>query len=721
MRVRHDWLPALPGVQLYVPAPRVSVEESLSQLSVEDAAGTGVQSQESQISSSILPSCEMVSDVEIKAEYTDEQSRDFTSPETLVGSDYDEVFADAVSTVSTPAKSSDILSQLLVAAESEPPQHDTTNSVQFTLPQSPTPTDDFVMVGYESDRTDFQETTPSPSVRKAQRKRVSATGKTSHHFRTKPQASTGKLPVRRLNFAAEIKRQSANTGKKSSNAQALEDLRTLEREPSHTWDQDERELLCVLNRWYRCTDRTTEMTVFSQIFNSITGLELRSRVVRDQFERHLRLYGAEAFREYGRVFSIPFNDPNHQYADIRTLVESEARTLGLELLKREVDANIPAGTAKYAKSPRTRDIYRSLVRKASQIAEWEAGYELISKTNPSTSRSVPAISGAFNMQIENDWEVIEDIETSPKLVRVIEFPRPTSARPHLVFRVWDAHNRTKFVDGSFVAQTFVDWPKPHPMPFALNDPSEAGKIFVASHLSKEGNMPTFISTCSSLLQVLSYATQMENPQIALINLDAPCLKQENRVHHARDVLSWLKSQRLALWAHYKGHGEYMIWADIEREAILHTLDLVDLTEVLNKDDDCRRLMSFEAFDAGKKTNAIASTIREKNITLDIKTAQALGKIARTFGLSKSDVTLPHLEDFIARMMDGWSIEKAEMDRHNLSSLAATFAVSLGSHAGGYHLQEVMGAFVNGVDHGTECAAHWSRSRTGSRRQRFRHT
>ena len=45
---------------------------------------------------------------------------------------------------------------------------------------------------------------------------------------------------------------------------------------------------------------------------------------------------------------------------------------------------------------------------------------------------------------------------------------------------------------------------------------------------------------------------MQQPRIALIDLDAPSLQEENKVHHAAEVFPWLKSQGLARWARYKG-------------------------------------------------------------------------------------------------------------------------------------------------------------------------
>jgi hypothetical protein len=171
-----------------------------------------------------------------------------------------------------------------------------------------------------------------------------------------------------------------------------------------------------------------------------------------------------------------------------------------------------------------------------------------------------------------------------------------------------------------------------------------------------------------------------------------------------------------------GNGEYFVWGDISSDAVLHTSNLEDLINDLNNDEESRNLLSFDVFEPGTKTSIIASVLREKNIMLNTMTARAFGKIARTFGMAQSNMSLGHLQDFIARLMDGWTIVKADtIDTHTISSLAVTFATAMGPHAAGYSLQDVMGAFIEGVESGTCCIAHWSRSRSGSRRQRFRTT
>ncbi|UPX13729.1 uncharacterized protein EKO05_0004228 [Ascochyta rabiei] len=402
-------------------------------------------------------------------------------------------------------------------------------------------------------------------------------------------------------------------------------------------------------------------------------------------------------------------------------IEQQASNLDLDLRRRSVDIDFVCGKARKSSSPRIREIYESKVEKTKQEVRDEFANAVVAREVAAAAQSLGLMSRAVQPPFEDHVELFTDVEQNLTLVADnVGVPRPMSTRPYLSFRVWDTSNRTAFIDGGFVAETFIGWPRPFPGPIALDDPSEAGKIFTYLHLSKHGDTPVYISTASSLLQALSYAKDMEQPKIALISLGASCLQQKQKVHHAADIFPWLKAQGLAKWARYRGHGEYFIWSDIPEDAVLHTLEVDKLIEDLNNDAECRELLHFVVFEAGVKTNAIAAILRERNKTLNTATARALGKIARAFGMGQSNMTLRHLQDFVARILDGWTILRPDViDMHTMSSLSATFATTLGSHDAGHTLQDVMGAFIRGVDDGVRCIAHWSRSRSGSRRQRFR--
>lgn len=480
----------------------------------------------------------------------------------------DEILLDAASDeILTPGSSasSDIWAQLMTAAESESATDVKTCPEPFRPQSIPRSTKTFLNINYDSDRTDYQEETPSPSLHNFDRRHTSASKKKSRHYQHKLKSDNNISAVRYLNFGGRVEKRSVKV-KKSINAMSLENLRDVEFAPSHIWNEDERELLCVLNRWYYVTDRAVELTVFADVFNSIIASDIKPIRVRNQFESYLRLHGGNAFPEFGRVFSVPFDDPEGRYAEIRALIGSEAEALGHDLQHRQIDTDVPSGKAKFAKSPTTRRAYKSLVRRALQKAKESTSFSVAESARVIT-RSIATTSTAVNMPIEDDWETLTDAEVSPRPSTPNKIS--VSTKPRLTFRVWDAENRTQFVDSSFVAQAFVDWPRPFPAPVAIDDPSEAGKILTVLHLSKHGDTPVYISTASvsysrglldglhanlsqSLLQALSYATNMQRPQIALIDLGASSLQEKNKVYHAGEVFPWLKAQGLARWARYKG-------------------------------------------------------------------------------------------------------------------------------------------------------------------------
>ena len=429
------------------------------------------------------------------------------SPETLAGDIDEEMLFDAsLAAKLTPESSvgSDFLSQLMEAADSDLIRPNTPCITTTVGHDAIAATESFLDTCYDSERTDFRES-PSPSARKPKKVIKRTTRGISRHSKRQTQPSASQGQVSRLNFGNRLKKQAAKMAKKSANAQSLEDLANIESAAAHNWAEDERELLCVLNRWYCGRDRTAELDVFSKVFNSITGLDLPSKRVRAQFEGHMCLYGAEAYAVFGRVFSLPFDDPEGRYAEIRALIEAEAVTLGLELQQREFERVVRSGTAKFAKSPKTRKLYRSLVRRVSQEAVWQDNQVAQAEDTIQSLQPIITMGMAVCVLVEEDREVLTDAEQStapmvdPSPIAVLESvedPRPASIRPHLTFRVWDAANRTKFVDGSFVAQTFVGWPRPYPAPVALEDPSEAGKIFTVLHLNKQDDTPVYISTAS---------------------------------------------------------------------------------------------------------------------------------------------------------------------------------------------------------------------------------
>jgi hypothetical protein len=303
---------------------------------------------------------------------------------------------------------------------------------------------------------------------------------------------------------------------KPSNLKSLAALRKLERDPPHHWDEDERELLTILYRWYEDADVTT----IPKVFNAVTGLDLRLSVVRYQFESHLILYGGLAYPEFDRVMKVPFHDPEQKYNGIHAIIKETATEFGIDLSRRRVEVKHKSGLAKVAKSPRTRKYYKSLVRRAAK-REKDKAYALeIPASQELPLRVLPhgGITLATDPRREDDesWSDIDDWHTSP-VTPTETSPRVSPGTQPIAFRVWDANSRTKFDDETgFVSQAFSIWRGEFPPPFSPDGQGRQALMLLTNlHLSMSGGASAFVSLSTSLLQALVKASTMDKPRIAV--------------------------------------------------------------------------------------------------------------------------------------------------------------------------------------------------------------
>ncbi|KAL6151255.1 hypothetical protein ACJBU6_10243 [Exserohilum turcicum] len=502
-----------------------------------------------------------------------------------------------------------------------------------------------------------------------------------------------------------------------SNLESLAALRRIERDPSHLWDEDERELLTVLYRWYNNADPST----IPKVFNAVTGLSLRLSVVRYQFESHILLYGGRAFPEFARVMSVPFDDPEGRYDEIRGIIEDTAAEPGINLPRRETEVHFTSGTARYAKSPRTRRTYRALVRKATQqekekarIARMSQLVELPACRQPA---SIPYRLGRIDISMHPDqmdketWSDVEDSPSSSPLAPITPGTRTPPAVRNIAFRVWDANSRTAFTEESgFVSQAFTIWRNEYPPPFSPDGQGrQALMIFTNLHLSLTGGASTFVSLSTSLLQVLVKASTMHDPRIAVVALDHPTLTTRHKTLPAAAVLRMLKSEGLAWWARYKGHAERMVWCAVPAEAILWHFPLSHLHEVCEADDACAELLSLADIERGLRTRHVAARMQQRCKSInDIVAARAMAVIARAFGVHRPNARLEHIQGMIAALVDSLQLSVGDAATPIPSRVAHAFAATLKSERHG--VENVASAFLAGVQQGVDTTAYYAHRR-----------
>ena len=348
--------------------------------------------------------------------------------------------------------------------------------------------------------------------------------KTSRHLEVSNIERTP--PVRRtLNFRMANVHKTLDAVPKygePSGFDSLAALKRLERDPPHQWDEDERELLTILYRWYSDKDATT----LPRTFNAVTDQDLRLSVIRYQFDSHLVLYGPRAYPEFGRVMAVPFHDPMQKYGEIRAIVEEKAAEYGINLSRRRIEVKRKSGLAQYARSPTTRKYWKSLVRRAAERERKMSCVPLAPNVQGSSAQVPPlggvALAADVKYEDEENWSDVEDLNTSP-----VTFTQPSPGSlpttNSIGFRVWDANSRTMFDEETgFVSQAFSIWKGEYPPPFSPDGQGrQALMILTNLHLSMSGGASAFVSVSTSLLQALVKASTMEDPRIAVGMFHSP--------------------------------------------------------------------------------------------------------------------------------------------------------------------------------------------------------
>ncbi|KAG9189682.1 hypothetical protein G6011_06550 [Alternaria panax] len=510
-------------------------------------------------------------------------------------------------------------------------------------------------------------------------------------------------PVRRtLNFGMVTLRKTTDVATQHpvvSNVDSLNILRKLER-GHHSWDEDERELLTILYRWYDDSDVTT----LPQIFNAITGLDIKLSCVRNHFERDIVYYGGCVYPEFDRATKVLFHDPARTYEYIHATIKETASEYGIKLSRREVEKKYASGRAKDARSPTIRRYYRSRVKQVAEKQRQEARAMRTPALQDSPLRPLPL--GGMTMvtdPIGEDAESWLDTEyQSIPQVTPARSPREVFSQAYsIAFRAYDESSFTKHSEkNGFMSSRAHIWPSDKLLPPPLDPNGETRPYFMMdahNHLSMSGGTSPYITVCTSLLQTLAKASNMQHPRIAVVALDHPLLQEPNRILHAAETIRMLKSEGLIEWARYEGHADNGLY----------------LQDLADSDERSANLLSLEEFRPGRATKHISDKLRHDQFVLKKNSARRIAAVARTFKMDGVNVKLAHIQDFVACFVDGWKINENPLDGSDARiRIAAAFATTLASRA--HRAQDVMHAFQDGFQQGAQTIAYYSRRRPTTR-------
>ncbi|KAH8726813.1 hypothetical protein GQ44DRAFT_704849 [Phaeosphaeriaceae sp. PMI808] len=92
----------------------------------------------------------------------------------------------------------------------------------------------------------------------------------------------------------------------------------------------------------------------------------------------------------------------------------------------------------------------------------------------------------------------------------------------------------------------------------------------------------------------------------------------------------------------------------------------------------------------------------------------MGLVCKQFGLDNELVKYEHIQEAVARIVDGWKISYNASNTY-IDPMAMAFATSLNSRI--HRNEDIIQAFVNGIQQGTKVIAFYARRRPTMRRGR----
>ncbi|EPS40862.1 hypothetical protein H072_5276 [Dactylellina haptotyla CBS 200.50] len=410
----------------------------------------------------------------------------------------------------------------------------------------------------------------------------------SKFFRTSPNKSVNNDPIRRVLFKKTPR-------KKSSLIEAINadcDLNTYSisqdhdvSEPTiidplaryrHTWKDRDLQLLYVLRRWF-----SNGPSNVRDIMNRCLAINISSGAYGMQFDEYWVKQKERNIKTFEEVFiDTPFADPDGKWDDIKQEIQAaaEGAHISLKISDKDHDQFFQA--------------YREVKAQkcVNHMKDSIAGFFHTPKTSPvlipledsdeepdvsvlNTPSKIPAKQTSSNSKKRKaDW-LLEKPETPKRQSTDRRFALATD----ILFRYMDDESFGYNSSTLIRAGLFRDPSQPVPEPLEADDPLFDDHS--ANHINRKKIPTPLISTSNSLMWVMRKANTSRryfnatNPRIAVI--DPKYLKKTYRVS---DFIKGLcKRQEMIDAAHrYGGHFDILVWAEIPKEAIVNTIDYVQL-------------------------------------------------------------------------------------------------------------------------------------------------
>lgn len=377
--------------------------------------------------------------------------------------------------------------------------------------------------------------------------------------------------------------------------------------PRNLWTKEQREILCVLRKYYR--NSWPELT---KVFNKL-------------FEKHLNRCGLQK--------GIPASTFSTQWHDLRRW--SNPIWVAIDQSNIELPYNAHGIIRKIAILPEVSVCLKPV--SSLVIAEPSPEPELLEfvsriQTQSSTTTDIGIEIESIDADVSSPLQ--QSRQSQPQTVPAKSRDKKSlKSKPQILYRFWNTESYGFNSSTHFIAGLWATGPTHIPHPRLYDQRIIENQM--TCHLSRYPIHSPFISCFDTPLASMHRTlTAGHNAQFSII--DASRLDQA-KIFSAEELLR-RKQLPKTVSKSYIGISEWLVWGDISQECIIATVSESDMQGISASNEDIQRVLQAAIIKSYEFNRApLKWSLAKKRIMINFENGMALGKFYRLINLPESYV------------------------------------------------------------------------------------
>ncbi|KAL4804777.1 hypothetical protein BDV18DRAFT_161864 [Aspergillus unguis] len=417
--------------------------------------------------------------------------------------------------------------------------------------------------------------------------------------------------------------------------------------PRVKWSPDMRVFLCCMLKYFN-----KDNGLFEAVFNARFGNELRAcgfgpgRTVE---WRRLNIQWVDMRRRGDSIWGdVHLSDFNPQpWLEVLWAIEQTAADLNLNLVKKSGDT-IEKSLARFAyrsptstQTPLSQHTTFQKTPVSSQSDSPTTPFQELPQSTESAAESSLCTAGGKTCL----WCYMEGLDKgATDSLKQHELPP-------LLYRWWNVDSQGVNSKAMFVAGWFSDTSNKYYTPDILTDDEFCRKF--ESHIRIEPTASPFISTFKSALAPVHRGLRsQEGASISIIDTT----KLKSNIYSA---MAFVRDHKVKIGT-YSGAGEYLVWGQVNSDAIIGTFKVTALERLASEHPDIDKLLQLDRIATSKRNRrALHQAMARNAVHPDKRAGSTVGKLLLFLNIPQE-----YCKEVSRGIVYSWRINRRNMPWHD---------------------------------------------------------